>query len=371
MRILLLLFIFSDFIVLSQDFKSIKTYEKLLIQSPAQVDSIFTSNGFTQDGISGLTFTYKKSNETILYTSFPRSIELITTDKLKYITINSENSDIGAVFTKNDTLKLLGNKVVVSCFKYNNEELRFGTFNSVEIKKINYYFSLTISSNPKKESPIVINSSEIENSKKNQSIELSKRTPIPSNTQEQNINNTSSLDSNKINSKERFFYLGTGLYRFYNNDFLAISMYSIRPTFNFVSRKALRSEYRKISNFSLRPLSVIEYNGFYGMKYIDPNSQQELKTSKHFISTGFTQEIRYKNSSFLLNAGAQTVFTIGKFNDERKTIWSSGLKLGEYYEYHFKNKTSNTDGASFLMGFEQFFSISGGYIGQFTLQIGF
>jgi hypothetical protein len=371
MRILLLLFIFSDFIVFSQDFKSIKTYEKLLIQSPAQVDSIFTSNGFTQDGISGLTFTYKKSNETILYTSFPRSIELITTDKLKYITINSENSENGAVFTKNDTLKIIGNKVVVSCFKYTNEELRFGTFNSLETKKTNYYFSLTISSNPKKESNTVLNKTEIENSKKNESIDVSKNNPISTNTQEQNIINSSSLDSNTTIAKERYFYLGSGLYRFYNNDFLALSMYSIRPTFNFVSRKALRTEYRKTTNFSFRPLSIIEYNGFYGMRYIDPNSQQELKTSKHFISTGFTQEIRYKKSSLLLNAGAQTVFTIGKFNDERKTIWSSGLKLGEYYEYHFTNETNNTDGASLLMGFEQFFSISGGYIGQFTLQIGF
>ena len=112
MRILLLLFIFSDFIVLSQDFKSIKTYEKLLIQSPAQVDSIFTSNGFTQDGISGLTFTYKKSNETILYTSFPRSIELITTDKLKYITIYNKYLNYSRV-TLNQWLILLPKFVLV------------------------------------------------------------------------------------------------------------------------------------------------------------------------------------------------------------------------------------------------------------------
>lgn len=53
----------------------------------------------------------------------------------------------------------------------------------------------------------------------------------------------------------------------------------------------------------------------------------------------------------------------------RKSFLTGTIQMGEYYQHNFRSKKKSKETFSMRCGFEQFFSLKGGYIGQFAITI--
>jgi hypothetical protein len=64
-------------------------------------------------------------------------------------------------------------------------------------------------------------------------------------------------------------------------------------------------------------------------------------------------------------------WTTGKLDDVgRKGFVTGTIQMGEYYQHNFWSKKKSKELFSMRIGFEQFFSLKGGYIGQFAITFG-
>ena len=83
-------------------------------------------------------------------------------------------------------------------------------------------------------------------------------------------------------------------------------------------------------------------------------------------------EIRKKKNSFLMSVGPALNWTTGKIEDVgRASFITPAFHMGEYVQRHFGTSKLGQDKMFVRLGFDQYFSMKGGYIGSFGLTLGF
>lgn len=120
----------------------------------------------------------------------------------------------------------------------------------------------------------------------------------------------------------------------------------------------------------------INATSFLGMQryYADgiTSGYQTMYLTKSYLTIGLISEIRRKKESLLFNFCPGLNWTTGKIESVgREGFVTPSAQIGEYYQHNFISKKTNKEKVFMRFGFEQFFSMKGGYMGQFVVTLGF
>lgn len=387
MKKLLFVILLFPFVSAAQDFSTIGFFSDLLIKSPKQIDSLLNKKGFKQEGIVGLTFTYKSPQETINYTSFPKSIEFITNDKAKYFSLNADNVQAGSGFVKSDTQIIQNLRIPVSNFRLNDLNLRFGTYVMPQTKKTIYVFVISQDPPAPKKADVLESTNPTSTDSSNllatsvlNSITKSKIDKKTDNTSPKN--NKSSIPyepkAGDISINKYIWSGGIGLYNYIHfRDPISPVSEETAIALNIGVEMSEDKLMRRSGQFNTVTKAAINLTSFTGMQHFYPTGltesyAQTLFLSKHFLTAGFSPELRIKDESLALHLGSGVNWTRGRLsgNDETASFFTLALRTGIYFKHYFRNQSKNRDLIHTKIGFEQCFSQKGGYIGQFFIGFG-
>jgi hypothetical protein len=134
-----------------------------------------------------------------------------------------------------------------------------------------------------------------------------------------------------------------------------------------------RAKYMKQkNNFFVDTRIDLDASIFLDMQKYYPSTYQTMYLTKYYFSVGMISEIRKKKNSFLMSFGPALNWTTGKIEDVgRASFITPALHMGEYVQRHFGTSKLGQDKMFVRIGFDQYFSMKGGYIGSFGLTLGF
>lgn len=354
----------------SYNFNSTVGLSSIMEAKPSVVDSVLRSKGFERSEVQGLTFTYKKNQEQVYYSTSPKLLCLSSTDKNFYFNINSQVIENEAEYIgEKDSILINGKFVLANAYILQGNVWSFATENDID-KKQRYYIQVKVHT-VQETKPFV----DVNPNKANESSVLD----LKKNKSQENeiIENNSNDSTVGYIPKKRSLLFGIGLYRFgwaeYDPvyDPTTIKFYETLAAYNFQFKMANHEKYRPIGGISTVGYTNLSYTLFTGMQQ-PLGSANILYLNKHYFNFGLGQEFRLNKNALFFELESSFNWNKGRFSktDETASITSLGLKFGEYYQRYF-TYANNTKSIVVRTGFEQFLVTKGGYIGQWVILLGF
>lgn len=386
--ILLYFFLFTYFFSFSQEsaFIQVEPLVKLMTSKAFEVDSILKSKGFANTEINGLKIIYTKNNERISFQSSPREAIFQTNIKESYLKISNEVSDNYTLISENDSLFIDAKTQKVSTF--NNANFTFSFWTSLNnSKKINFYF-VRIILNPQKNQGKIVSNNNLENEKGNLKVtkpRLMSEFPLSKrNIMNDTVNQSFTLmsgDNDQLKVKKYLFTAGVGCYGYVNTpgpgwNGNVYDTPEMLYAFNLGLEVSKADKMIRDVKNSTNTRIDINATSFTGMQryYVGGVTAQKTQTiylTKNYLTVGLISELRRKKESFLMNFCPGLNWTTGKIESVgREGFVTACVQMGEYYQHNFWSNKKNKEMYFCRLGFEQFFSLKGGYIGQFALIFG-
>ncbi len=372
-------------------FSSLESLISLVSSKATEADSIIKSKGFVNSDVNGLMIIYLKNNERLSFQSNPREVLLQSTSKDSYLKISNQVADDYSLVSNNDTMVINAKSYKVSTFESDLYRISFWTeYNST--KKTNLYFiriikkaiissgvNTKISTTPE-EQTVQTNKEEIKtsNGKENsKTITFKKPTKkATSDTLKLNIQPIQSADGG-IPCKKIKYTGGIGLYGYvrpewvgkYSNLRETLLAYNLGVEISRTNKMTQKGKNFTNSRIDINATSFTGMQRYYEEGITEP--YQTIFLSKHYLTIGYISELRRKNESLLMSICPGLNWTTGKLDDvDRKGFVTGTIQMGEYYQHNFWSKKKSKEMFSMRVGFEQFFSLKGGYIGQFAFTFG-
>jgi len=393
---LLFIFLLTSLLSYSQEsaFSKIEPLVKLMTSKAYEVDSNLKVKGFANTEINGLKIIYTKSNERISFQSSPREIIFQTNIKESYLKISNEVADNYNLISDNDSLLVDTKFQKISTFSNSNFTFSFWT-NSNNVKKINFYFVRILLNSQNKQGTKDLTSTH-KNEKENVKVSSNQTNKNDSNpmlisgfpTKIRNIMNDTLNQNNSLISAEndplkvkKYLYTGgVGFYGYVNTPGPGWNgnVYDTpEMLFAFNVGLEVSKADKMIQNGKNLTNTRIDINAtsFSGMQryYVDgvTAKYQTIYLTKNYFTVGLISELRRKKESFLMNFCPGLNWTTGKIESVgREGFVTASVQMGEYYQHNFWSNKKNKEMYFCRFGFEQFFSLKGGYIGQFAFIFG-
>lgn len=372
-------------------FSSLASLVTLVSSKATEADSIIKSKGFVNSDVNGLMIIYQKNNERLSFQSNPREILLQSPSKDSYLKISNQVADNYRLVNNNDTLLINSKIYKVSTFESDVHQISFWTeYNSS--KKTNFYFiriikkatitsgvNTKISTTPEEQS-VQTDKEEIKttNGKEN-SKTITFKKPTKKSTvdaQKMNVQLIQSADGG-IPCKKIKYTGGIGLYRYvrpewvgkYSNPGETLLAYNLGFEISRTNKMTQKGKNFTNSRIDINATSFFGMQRYYEEGITEP--YQTIFLSKHYLTIGYISELRRKNESLLMSICPGLNWTTGQLDEvDRKGFVTGTIQMGEYYQHNFWSKKKSKEMFSMRIGFEQFFSLKGGYIGQFAITFG-
>jgi hypothetical protein len=356
---------------ISQTLGTLNSIVQISEKSSTEVDSVLSVLGFQNTSIEGLKFKYNKKSEVFVLQTMPRQITYTFTDKAAYLKINSEVSSQGyELINAQDEIAYNQKSKTVSTFQKETIKISFGTDYN-ESSKITTYCIWLTNSNPKylntpvkieevKQAEVIKETSPEVKTPKVQPILFGSLNPKPKTVRtEVNSDSTILLDKNRIT-------LGVGMYK------TTYTTYSeILYNFQVGSEISFAQYMKKKKNYFVDTRIDLDACVFLDMQKYYPTTFKTMFLTKYYFTIGMISEVRKKKNAFLMSVAPGLNWTTGKIDSERASFITPTVHFGEYVQRYFGTSKSGKDKMFLRLGFDQYFSIKGGYIGSFGLTLGF
>ena len=364
-------------------FSSLESLENLMSSKATKADSIIKSKGFLDSEVNGLMIIYLKNNERLSFQSNPREVTLQSVFKDTYLKISNQVADNYTLLNNNDTIVVNTKSYKASTFENGMYKISFWTeYNST--KKTNIYLIRIL------KNPAITNSPPAKKETEKQTVTIPEKVKLGIVTKPIKRADTDSLNLKKSNTS--LVYDGipckkinlTGGFGFYR--YLHIPGPGWNGTINNTSEGLIAwnfgLEISKTDSMIKRGKNYINTKidinatSFLGMQryYADgiTSGYQTMYLTKSYLTIGLISEIRRKKESLLFNFCPGLNWTTGKIESVgREGFVTPSAQIGEYYQHNFISKKTNKEKVFMRFGFEQFFSMKGGYMGQFVVTLGF
>ncbi len=359
--------IFSN-TVFSQDFQSFSEVRKLLFTDLANLDDTLSNKGFAFDKVDGLVMKYKKNANRLEFLATPKELTYTFTERGFFLKINSEISAQNYQLVNGEELIIVKDKPIKAAYLKKDGE-KIYMWSLVDAASNKTMFSLKIQ--------IDLSVTKADETPNN---EVKKPTNMPGlvfKNPSYKKPESSPKDSSRIYPKPSRTYITVGGFKF------------VDPTYGSSGCPYIHIGYQK-SNFAKKlpkNLNVLDKGGsidfsfFSGMDYgwrsdpTNPNSSfTEYMTLRKFYVT-LNQYIVYnlKVAEFKFSGGTFLNYNQGIAEKAATTVGFTtvGWHLAEYIQIGFGNKQKGYSKRTIGFGFDQYFAIKGGYIGNFGIALGF
>lgn len=144
--------------------------------------------------------------------------------------------------------------------------------------------------------------------------------------------------------------------------------------YNLGAEISKKGQTKLLGNYNTNMSLNINFSSYPGMQryYVDGLTEryQTMYLTKNYLTVGLISEIQRNKESLLITINPGVNITTGKIEDVGKESFSCvAIQTGEYFQHNFKTTRKGLESLSMRIGFEQFFSSQGGYIGQFAVKI--
>lgn len=349
----------------------------MMSAKPSVADSILSSKGFANVDVDGLKFVYVFGTEKVLFQSTPRQFTYEMTSSEAYFKLSNEASEKFQLLSDRDSILTNGSYAKAVSFKAPGATITFATTGSKTKNNAKYIISLNIadgSSSAKIETP-----QETKSGVTGLYESMYTRALTQKNTTEQVIS------KDGLACKKSRFTMGMGFYRFPQyikvNGVLQTPEYEeglIALNLGFEISKSPEMKFK--NGFYTNTRLDLNWTSFTDMQayYITEDASgyvtnmESIYLTKHYMTFGMISEVRWRKESFLMCFAPGLNWNRGNYEDglDYANSFAGVVQMGEYLQHNFKSKRTNMDSTFLRFGFEQFFSVGSGYIGQFAITLG-
>jgi hypothetical protein len=372
-KLLIIILVLLPSCVISQTISDLNSIIEISNKSSTQVDSILVQMGFQNTSIEGLKFTYSKKSEVFVMQTIPRQLTYAFTDKASYLKINSEVSSQGYQLVNGEEITTYNNKPkTVSTFEKSAIKISFGTDLNTANKVTTYCLWIT-NSNPKYLNATVKTVTE-------------KQEEIPKGTKSDRVNSTIETGlfgtvNSKSTSEKLNLLSDSSIALAKNRTTIGASVYNYNTAYNGYNEVLFNLQFgveiskakymKKKKNYFVDTRINLDASIFLDMQKYYPSTGTTMYLTKYYFTMGMISEIRKKKNSFLMSVDPGLNWTTGKIDSDRASFITPCVHFGEYIQRAFGTSKMGTDKLFLRLGFDQYFSSKGGYIGSFGLTLGF
>ena len=344
---------------------------------PSVADSILSSKGFVNVDVDGLKFVYVVGTEKVLFQSTPRQFTYEMSSSEAYFKLSNEAAEKFQLLSDRDSILINGSYVKAVSFKAPSATMTFATTGSKAKNNSKFIISLNIAE--------LSNSAKVETPQETKSDAMGLYESMYTRALTQKNTTEQVISKDGLACKKSRFTMGMGFYRF--------------PQYNKVNGVLQTPEYEEglialNLGFEISKSPEMKFkNGFYTNTRLDLNwtsftdmqayyitedasgyvtNMESIYLTKHYMTFGMISEVRWRKESFLMCFAPGLNWNRGNYEDglDYANSFAGVVQMGEYLQHNFKSKRTNMDSTFLRFGFEQFFSVGSGYIGQFAITLG-
>lgn len=354
----------------SQDFQSFQEIRQILLIDFVQLDDTLARKGFVFEKTEGLVFRYKKNTNRFEFQITPKEITYTFNDRVFFLKINSELvSENYQSINSEENITVQNKNIKAAYFKKEGESVYLWSLMDEVTKKTMYSIKIqqgftaqnTATSAKQTEQHIedpAPKTPEIQGEKSNQ---------------QKDISAVIQRNSSRVTPKLYRFNLTVAGYTFLDPEIDPSYGKLVYPNFQLgfqksnYSKKKLRSKWLSDIGYEIDLSTFLVLDA---MRY-DPTL--ELFTlMKFYLACNQYIACNLKFIDFVFQGGPflNYNFATGD-NGSSAGFMTSGFHFGEFIQRGLGKSKKNHSKMLIAVGFDQYFSLKGGYIGSFGINIGF